>query len=147
MESGTAPVPVIEAMTKEPAAPAANPSGKERERAKIAAAPAAVIKPPPKQRAAPPGSLLPQRYGSSSYTQGYALRQRLQWSTRYPKRAGPPAEDAYSLQHALVARYQLSDDPSKTLDLHPVVVQSPLLNQAWVKCCKTTRASQRSSSA
>lgn len=49
------------------------------------------------------------------------------WTTKYPVQAGAPVEDAESAQHALVARYRISKDPSKTLDLHSVVVQSPLL--------------------
>jgi hypothetical protein len=61
------------------------------------------------------------------------LNQRIKWSVQYPTRAGPPAEDAYSLQHAMVARYKLSDDPSKTLDLHSIVVQSPLLKKSLGK--------------
>lgn len=39
----------------------------------------------------------------------------LKWSTKYPTRASPPAEDAASLQHAIVARYKLSDDPGKSV--------------------------------
>jgi len=63
----------------------------------------------------------------------HLLTSHTQWTTQYPTRAGPPAEDAYSLQHALIARYKFSDDPSKTLDLHSFVVQSPLLKQSLAR--------------
>ncbi|KAJ4361057.1 uncharacterized protein N0V89_001626 [Didymosphaeria variabile] len=104
----------------------------------------AVIEATPKEPAGPPGSLASihnvyadpwmsnKFYGASPSMRKYALRY-LKWSTQYPTRAGPPAEDAYSLQHALVARYKLSDDPSKTLDLHSIVVQSPLLKKSLGK--------------
>ncbi|KAF2676112.1 P-loop containing nucleoside triphosphate hydrolase protein [Lentithecium fluviatile CBS 122367] len=55
------------------------------------------------------------------------------WTTQYPTRAGPPVEDAESAQHALVARYKLSADPSKSLDLDSIVVQSPLLKRMLAK--------------
>jgi hypothetical protein len=55
------------------------------------------------------------------------------WTTQYPARVDPPVEDAKSAQHALVARYKLSDNPSKSLDLHSIIVQSPLLKQSLAK--------------
>lgn len=55
------------------------------------------------------------------------------WTTQFPTRAGPPAEDARSAQHALVARFKLSDDPSKSLDLHSLVVQSALLKSSLAR--------------
>ncbi|KAF2265557.1 P-loop containing nucleoside triphosphate hydrolase protein [Lojkania enalia] len=51
------------------------------------------------------------------------------WSTTFPERVGPPAEDAKSAQHALVVRYRLSTQPDKVLDLHSIVVQSPHLKK------------------
>jgi len=55
------------------------------------------------------------------------------WSTQYPTRAEPPVEDAESAKHALVARYKLSANPSKSLDLHSIVVQSRLLKQSLAR--------------
>lgn len=55
------------------------------------------------------------------------------WTTQYPKRLDYPAEDAESAKHALVARYKLSTDPSKSLDLHSIVVQSPLLKHSLAR--------------
>jgi hypothetical protein len=55
------------------------------------------------------------------------------WTTQYPEQVGLPVEDAESAKHALVARYKLSASPSKTLDLHSVVVQSPLLKQSLAR--------------
>ncbi|OAG06264.1 P-loop containing nucleoside triphosphate hydrolase protein [Paraphaeosphaeria sporulosa] len=93
----------------------------------VAAAPAAGIEATPKEPAGPAGSLasIHNLYADPSLPN--------KWTTAYPTRASPPAEDAYSLQHALVARYKLSDDPNKTLDLHSIVVQSPLLKKSLGK--------------
>ncbi|KAL1600811.1 hypothetical protein SLS60_007199 [Paraconiothyrium brasiliense] len=88
---------------------------------------AAVTEATPWGPAAPPGSLASIH---NVYADPWMSNK---WSTQYPTRAGPPAEDAYSLQHALVARYKLSDDPGKTLDLHSIVVQSPLLKKSLGK--------------
>jgi hypothetical protein len=60
-------------------------------------------------------------------------RRLNKWTTEYPTRVGPPAEDVESARHALVARYKLSDDPSKSLDLHSIVVQSQLLKDSLAR--------------
>ncbi|KAL5444997.1 hypothetical protein PMIN06_008203 [Paraphaeosphaeria minitans] len=91
------------------------------------AAPAAVIEGTPKEPAGPPGSLASIH---NVYLDPFMPNK---WTTAYPTRAGLPAEDAYSLQHALVARHKLSDDPTKTLDLHSIAVQSPLLKKSLGK--------------
>ncbi|KAF2450110.1 P-loop containing nucleoside triphosphate hydrolase protein [Karstenula rhodostoma CBS 690.94] len=92
-----------------------------------AAVPAPAIEATPNQPAGPPGSLASIH---NVYADPFMPNK---WSTQYPTRASPPAEDAHSLQHALVARYKLSDDPAKTLDLHSIVVQSPLLKKSLGK--------------
>ncbi|KAJ4304700.1 hypothetical protein N0V90_000227 [Kalmusia sp. IMI 367209] len=91
------------------------------------APPATIIGATPKEPVAPAGSLTSIH---SVYADPFLPNK---WTTQYPQRAGPPAEDAYSLQHALVARYKLSDDPSKTLDLHSIVVQSALLKKSLAR--------------
>ncbi|KAJ4361823.1 hypothetical protein N0V83_010764 [Neocucurbitaria cava] len=55
------------------------------------------------------------------------------WTTSTPERTGPPVEDAVSAQHALVVRYKLSENPSKELDLHSIVVQSPSLKKVLAR--------------
>ncbi|KAF1843101.1 putative AAA family ATPase [Cucurbitaria berberidis CBS 394.84] len=55
------------------------------------------------------------------------------WTTTSPERAGPIVEDAETAQHALVARYTLSDNPAKELDLHSIVVQSPSLKKVLAR--------------
>lgn len=50
------------------------------------------------------------------------------WKTT-PPNLTKPVEDAESIHHALIARYRQSDKPNKTLELHSILVQSPLLKR------------------
>lgn len=81
---------------------------------------------PPKSLAAP-GSLA---FVHSIYED---LLRPNKWTTQYPAPTGPPVEDAKSAQYALIARHKLSLDPSRTLDLHSIVVQSPLLKKSLAR--------------
>lgn len=50
------------------------------------------------------------------------------WTTVKPEIIAP-VEDAESAQHALIVRYKSSDNPSKEVDLHSVVIQSHYLKK------------------
>lgn len=53
---------------------------------------------------------------------------RFQWQTKIPEDVGKPAEDADSLRYAILVRMiKVYCDPRRTLSLHSIVVQSPLL--------------------
>ncbi|KAF2637190.1 P-loop containing nucleoside triphosphate hydrolase protein [Massarina eburnea CBS 473.64] len=84
----------------------------------------------PKQDMAPLGSL------PSIHSVYEDPQVKGRWTTNFPTRAEPPAEDAVSAQHALVARYKLSVSPTKTLDLQSIVVQSPLLKESLGRVLK-----------
>lgn len=47
---------------------------------------------------------------------------------KLPEDIGKPAEDADTLKHAIIARYgRVYNDPRRVLELHSIVIQSPLL--------------------
>lgn len=47
---------------------------------------------------------------------------------KLPEDIGKPAEDADTLKHAIIARYsRVYGDPRRVLELHSIVIQSPLL--------------------
>lgn len=53
---------------------------------------------------------------------------RFQWQTKIPEDVGKPAEDADSLRYAILVRMiKVYCDPRRTLSLHSIVIQSPLL--------------------
>ncbi|EME46782.1 hypothetical protein DOTSEDRAFT_125767 [Dothistroma septosporum NZE10] len=57
-------------------------------------------------------------------------RGRFQWQTEIPEDVGEPVEDAESEKWALVVRkVRVYGDPKKTLAMHSVLVQSPLLKE------------------
>jgi hypothetical protein len=88
------------------------------------------IKATPKKVLAPSGSLTSIH---SVYEDAWGQGK---WTTKFPTRAEPPVEDAESAQYALVARYLLSESSSKTVDLHSIVVQSPLLKDSLGRVLK-----------
>lgn len=51
------------------------------------------------------------------------------WRSTPPDNLQKPVEDAESAQCALIARYKHSDKPNKALELHSIVIQSPLLKK------------------
>lgn len=75
------------------------------------------------------GSLAPLGTLSSIHTVYEDPYRPNKWTKECPEKSGPPVEDAESAQHALVVRYKYSNDPSKELDLHSIVVQSPHLKE------------------
>lgn len=53
---------------------------------------------------------------------------RFQWQTAIPEDVGTPAEDAETLQWAIIVRHvKAFNDPSKVLSIHSIVIQSPPL--------------------
>lgn len=57
-------------------------------------------------------------------------RGRFQWQETVPEDLVPPAENAETQKWAFIARYvKLYGDPRKTLALHSIVIQSPLLKK------------------
>lgn len=55
-------------------------------------------------------------------------RGQFQWQTKIPEDVGKPAEDADSLRYAILVRMvKVYGDPRRTLALHSIVIQSPLL--------------------
>jgi hypothetical protein len=55
-------------------------------------------------------------------------RGRFQWQTKPPEDLGKPAEDAESERWAIIVRnVKTYNDPKKVLQVHSVVIQSPLL--------------------
>lgn len=55
-------------------------------------------------------------------------RGRFQWQDKIPEDIGKPVEDAETQKWALIIKYvKVYNDPRKTLGIHSIVVQSPLL--------------------
>lgn len=55
---------------------------------------------------------------------------RFQWQDKIPEDVRKPAEDAETQKWALIIRYvKVYNDPRKTLGIHSIVVQSPLLKK------------------
>ncbi|KAI5206781.1 P-loop containing nucleoside triphosphate hydrolase protein [Aureobasidium subglaciale] len=57
-------------------------------------------------------------------------RGRFQWQDTIPEDLAPPAENAETQKWAFIARYiKVYGDPRRTLALHSIVIQSPLLKK------------------
>ena len=52
------------------------------------------------------------------------------WSDKYPRLAKDPPENEHTSRYALIVRSHNSKDTRKKLELHSIVVQSPLLKHA-----------------